>query len=343
MEGSRKRVQMLPQAVTENDPPSLLTNQFDLRFPITVIKFRATQHQRFQHRINYFHGVTPMGESLQSISQSKGGNCHEVKYEPQRDLAGESPSLSHEDKEVHDNSTRSKDITEVDTQSTFSDEGARPPLPPRPRNPELLQSRGTLGGSTRLSRPNLQAVATTAISCTDVHTQSFQDGHRERFVGPTESTSFGKSLRGVGSLRRFKGWTSGENDDSASVRSSAPTVGGGGGGEVESLLGEVLESSRETPSWKLLSARAEASDPFDLVTYEEDPALKNFELEFDELPELDAQGNNEGLDQSLQNLLCFSLSATQSISCRCGRPNENIFSFCPPRESRFTIGMVTTI
>lgn len=237
-----------------------------------------------------------MSKSSQFPSQPKGDNCEESKDEAKRELA--SP-LRHEDHKVHDDSQLRpgpRDISELDFQATIADEGPRPPLPPRPRNPELLHPGGTLHGSTR-SRPNLQSTATTALSCTDVHTQSFQDGFRERNTAATESTTFGRSLRGAGSLRRFKGWTSGEGDDSASVRSFAPTIEGGG--DVESLLGEVLGGPQETP-WKFLSARAEEPDPFDLITFEEDPGLKDFEQEFNELGEVDAEGNNEGLEQSLQ-------------------------------------------
>ena len=238
-----------------------------------------------------------MSESSQSTSQPKGDDCEEDKNEAKNELASSSLQLQHEDHKVHDE-PQSKlgpsDLSKVDFQATLADEGPRPPLPPRPRNPELLHPGGTLKGSIR-SRPKLQSTATTALSCTDVHTQSFHDESRDQITAPTESTIFGRTLRGAGSLRRFKGWTS---DDSASVKSFAPTIEAGG--EVESLLGEVLSDPEETPSWKFLGARAEEPDPFDLITVEQDAVLKGFEQEFDELDDVDTEGNNEGLEQSLQ-------------------------------------------
>lgn len=285
-----------------------------------------------------------MGEPAQSISQSKGDDCEESENGARNDTASGSIVRSDENQSVHEDSwlrPRPEDIPAVDFQATSDDEGPRPPLPPRPKKPELLHPGGILHGPTRSSRPNLQSIATTALSCTDVHTQSFQDGLREKIVAPTDSTTFGKSSRGAGSVRRFKGWTSGEGDDSASVRSFAPTVEAGG--DVESLLGEVLGGPQETPPWKLRSSHVEAPDPFDLITYEDDPGLKDFEREFDELSELDAEGNNEGLEQSLRNfLLVFLLSQNQSTSCHFGRQNESISSFYPPPESLFIIGMVMT-
>lgn len=242
-----------------------------------------------------------MSESAQSTSQSKGDDCAESKdEEAKRDLEGGPLQLRYEDHKVHDD-FQSKSgpgaKLEVDFQATVADEGPRPPLPPRPRNPELLHPGGTPQGQLR-SRPKLQSTATTALSCTDVHTQSFHDGSRDQISASTESTKPGRTLRGAGSLRRFKGWTSGEVDDSASVRSFAPTIEAGG--DVESLLGEILGDHEETPSWKSLNARAEEPDPSDPITFGQDAGLKDFEQEFDELDEVDAQRTNEGLEQSLQ-------------------------------------------
>lgn len=285
-----------------------------------------------------------MGESSPSISQPEGDDCKEIEDGARNEPASGSILRSDENHNVRADSwlrPRPEETSAVDFQATFDDEGPRPPLPPRPKNPELLHPGGTLHGLTRSSRPNLQSIATTALSCTDVHTQSFQDGSREKIAAVTESTTFGKSLRGAGSLRRFKGWTSGEGDDSASVKSFAPTIEAGG--DVESLLGEVLGGPQETPPWKLRSSHVEGPDPFDLITYEDDPGLKDFEQEFDELGELDTEGNNEGLEQSLHKICWFFLlSQNQSTFCHFGRQNENIFSFCPPPGSLFTTGMGMT-
>ena len=241
-----------------------------------------------------------MSESPRSTSQLEGDDFAEDRNETKSDLKADPIQLRHEDHKVPDDSHSKlgpNDTLNIDFQATVDDEGPRPPLPPRPRNPELLHPGGTLQGQIR-SRPKLQSTATTALSCTDVHTQSFHDGSRDRLSALTESTDSSRTLRGAGSLRGFKGWTSGDLDDSASVKSFAPTLEAGG--DVESLLGEILRDPEETPSWKSLSARAEEPDPCDPITFEQDAGLKGFEQEFDELGEVDAKGNNEGLEQSLQ-------------------------------------------
>lgn len=241
-----------------------------------------------------------MSESPQSTSQLEGDQCAEDRNEAKSDRKAGSIQLRHEDHKVPEDSHSKlgpNDKSDVDFQAIIDDEGPRPPLPPRPRNPELLHPGGTLQGQIR-SRPKLQSTATTALSCTDVHTQSFHDGSRDRLSALTESTDSSRTLRGAGSLRGFKAWTSGDIDDSTSVKSFAPTLEAGG--DVESLLGEILRDPEETPSWKSVSAQAEESDPFDPITFEPDAGLKGFEQEFDELGEIDAKENNEGLEQSLQ-------------------------------------------
>lgn len=237
-----------------------------------------------------------MSESPQSTSQLEGDGCAEDKNETKSDLTGGPVRLRREDHKVPDHFQSlpgPSDTSAVDFQATIADEGPRPPLPPRPRNPELLHPGGNLQGQIR-SRPKLQSAATTALSCTDVHTQSFHDGSRDRLPAITESTDSSRTLRGAGSLRGFKGWTSGDIDDSASVQSFAPTIEAGG--DVESLLGEILRDPEEIPSWKSLSARAEEPDPIDPITFEHDAGLKGFEQEFDEIGEVDATGTNEGLE-----------------------------------------------
>ena len=241
-----------------------------------------------------------MSESPQSTSQREGDDCAESKDGAKSDLTGDPIQLRHEEHKVHDDfhsKLGPSDISEVEFQTTIADEGPRPPLPPRPRNPELLHPGGTLPGQIR-SRPKLQSTATTALSCADVHTQSTNNGSRDRLSALTESTDSSRTLRGPGSLRGLKGWTSVDIDDGASVKSFAPTIEGGG--DVESLLGEILRDPEENPSWKSPSARAEESDPFDLITVEEDAGLNGFEQEFGELGEVDAKGTNEGLESSLQ-------------------------------------------
>jgi len=71
------------------------------------------------------------------------------------------------------------------------------------------------------------------------------------------------------------------------------------GGDVESLLGEVLGSSQESPAWKLLSAQIEAQDPFDSISNFDDGVSADFYREFDAIGEVDPDGENEGRNAML--------------------------------------------
>ena len=173
----------------------------------------------------------------------------------------------------------------------------RPPLPPRSTNVKLLREgsynpASSLQKSSEASRPHLQSTATTALSRTDIHTQSYQDGSRETFAASAQTTHPSKMTAAFGSIRRIKGLNDSEGGDSASVRSYAPTLETGG--DVESLLGEVLGVSQESPAWRLRSTQNEAPDPFDFAIYEDDEATVNFYREFDEISEVAADGGNEG-------------------------------------------------
>ena len=188
-------------------------------------------------------------------------------------------------------------MSEVDFQSTISDEGTPPPLPPRPGNLDLLHPGGSLKRPTRQPRPTLQSTPTTALSLTDIHTQSYQDGSRENFAASTESASSCKSIRGLGSIRRFKGKNCSEEGDSTSVRSYAPTLGADG--DVESLLGQILGPSHQSPGWKHLRSQAERPDPFESLSFENGTTATDFDMEFDEVGELDPEGKNEGKSLSI--------------------------------------------
>ena len=184
----------------------------------------------------------------------------------------------------------------VEVQDFASDEEVRPPLPPRPSFHKPPQSTlHSLGSGLKLqksSRPQLQATATTALSLTDIHTQSFQDGSRETFAEQAEPASSGRFLKGPGSIRRSKGHNGSDTADSGSVRSYAPTLEAGG--DIESLLGEVLGASPETPAWRLPGTYVEDSDIFGSLDYEDDDSISGFDNEFDELDELSTNADNEG-------------------------------------------------
>lgn len=229
-------------------------------------------------------------------------------------------------------------ISGIDSHSTVTDEGPRPPLPPRPGNRDFLQPGGSLQRPTRQSRPSLQSSATTALSLADIHTQSYQDGSRETFASSVESTPSGKSVSKFGSIRRFQGRNSSEADDSASIRSYAPTLEVGG--DVESLLGDILGSSQQSPGWKLIGSRVERPDPFDSASYEDDTSITEFESEFDELDSLDSEGKNEGRVIPLSVYSCSTV--IKRNCCHFGDLNKNISSFSLPPANLFTIVTETT-
>ena len=188
-------------------------------------------------------------------------------------------------------------ISQARSKSPETDQAYRPPLPPRPANVNLLREGSyspgiSLQRSGKTSRPHLQSTATTALSRTDIHTQSYQDGSQETFAASAQTTPPSKSIAAFGSIRRIKGFSDSEGGDSASVRSYAPTLETGG--DVESLLGEVLGASQESPAWRLHSTQNEAPDPFDSITYEDDEVTVDFYREFDEISAVAADGENEG-------------------------------------------------
>ncbi|KAM0803512.1 vacuolar fusion protein MON1 [Usnea florida] len=190
----------------------------------------------------------------------------------------------------------SSTIPQIRSQSPETEQDFRPPLPPRPTNVNLPREGSYSPGSSlqklrKASRPHLQSTATVALSRTDIHTQSYQDGSREIFAASTETTPPSKAIATFGSIKRIKGLSDSEGGDSASVRSYAPTLETSG--DVESLLGEVLGASQESPAWRLHSAQNGVPDPFESVTYEDDDATVDFYREFDEIREVDVDGGNE--------------------------------------------------
>ncbi len=191
----------------------------------------------------------------------------------------------------------SSTISQALSQSSETEQDYRPPLPPRPTNVNLLREGSYSPGSSlqrsgKISRPHLQSTATTALSRTDIHIQSYQDGSRETFVASAQTTPPSKATAAFGSIRRIKGLSDSEGGDSASVRSYAPTLETGG--DAESLLGEVLGATQDSPAWRLHTTQSEAPDLFDSISYEDDEATADFYREFDEIGAIAADGENEG-------------------------------------------------
>ena len=181
-------------------------------------------------------------------------------------------------------------------------EESPPPLPPRPRNLSLLGERNNTPGNSlqvpkRSLRPQLQSQATTALSRTDIHTQSHPNGSRDIYANSTSPTPSRISSRFDSPGGRLKGLNGSEGDDSASIISYAPTMGTVG--DAESLLGDVLGGAeQQSPAWRLLSSQTEKANPFNFLPFDDDEPTADFSREFDELGGLDAQGDNEGMSCS---------------------------------------------
>ena len=229
-------------------------------------------------------------------AQSTAAAEESLRKHDKRDFASEAVSAQSDTILSRLSQSRRSSRATLDGRSARYEE-ERPPLPPRPTNLDLLGQ--NIKGSTlqipkRPARPQLQSYATTAVSRTDIETLSFPDGSRETYANSIKS---GKSFRfdsPIGHLRSRNNTSDG--DDSASLKSSAPTTGG----EVESLLGDIIGAGQQSPAWRLLSGHTERSDPFDLLPYDDEEPKADFSREFDELDELDSSGDNEG------NMFCSS-------------------------------------
>ncbi|KAL8686341.1 MAG: hypothetical protein Q9224_005476, partial [Gallowayella concinna] len=174
---------------------------------------------------------------------------------------------------------------EVDDHAS-EEEDKPPPLPPRP----TTVAHHPKAPNVRLVRPRLQATATTAVSRTDIHTQSYQDGSRETFAASKQSSPPSTSWGGWSSIRRLKIQ---EGSESASIKSYAPTLDTGG--DVESLLGGFLGQD-QTSGWNILNGQLEETGLQQVDTSEDDGILYDFEQEFDEVG---ATGSEETSEEEL--------------------------------------------
>lgn len=201
-----------------------------------------------------------------------------------------------------------------------------PPLPPRPSNPSSFETPpSTLLGSLRHSnkslRPQLQSTSTTAVSLTDIHAHTIQNGSQETFASISEREHSKGSPALNNSFGRHHSRSGSEADESGSVKSYVPTIEVHG--DVESLLGDVL-GGEESPAWKLLSSHGEGPDPFDLLEQDEGAITVDFSHEFGELDEVSEDGDNEGIYSliltsntvDVLNVLCLEALITQWRSKR---------------------------
>lgn len=163
---------------------------------------------------------------------------------------------------------------------TPSPEGKRPPLPTRPNTLSLLNDEAASGA------PNLQAEATTAISRTDIGTQSPDGGS----ASPSAYSSLAvrglsRGLKARASLSQLTSPKSSDAGDSASIRSS---VQNGDIGDVEAMFMDFVNTTPAGPA-----------DTTSLLHYPEFPVDdvndEEFLSEFDSIGELDEQAGNEDL------------------------------------------------
>ncbi|KAL9585302.1 MAG: hypothetical protein Q9212_001596 [Teloschistes hypoglaucus] len=173
-----------------------------------------------------------------------------------------------------------------------SEEDRPPPLPPRPKRVEAHRrvSNVVAAGfpaSQYPARPRLQATATTALSRTDIHTQSYQDGSRETYAASKQASPPTRSWGGWGSVRHLKIH---DGDETASIRSSAPTLGTGG--DVESLLGGFLGHDQASSS-NILERQLQEAGLEELDDSKDDEVLEDFDREFDEI----GAGDEKNMDE----------------------------------------------
>lgn len=167
-----------------------------------------------------------------------------------------------------------------------SREGTPPPLPPRPQL-GVPPSRPSTAHSSAPSRPQLLSKATTQVSV--VNTQAW--GNESRDDSSVSPASKQRTFLDA----NLPAHTASDADDSASIRSYAPTTDAGG--DAESILGDVMGPQEKTEQELLLLRTlghrfvdTEAQSMFPV-----DPWLESaFEREFDEVDELNPDGSNEG-------------------------------------------------
>lgn len=202
------------------------------------------------------------------------------------------PGGDNGNKEIHEESGIRHGVETSSDTMEQSRELTPPPLPPRPRL-EVPNGRpptsgaGSLRLSKRASRPQLQSQATTALSLADVHTQSRGESASVHSSPASRAVSRKQSFTHFG---RFIGNSDSGGDDSASLRSYAPTLDVRLDGE--SLLGD-LANAEASPAWRALSAQMECGDPFEALSPDTDLFSLQIQQEFDEIGSVDVDGSNE--------------------------------------------------
>ncbi len=182
------------------------------------------------------------------------------------DADGEIPSILVQDAREENQTRRMEDevheeLPDITTAEPVSSEDSPPPLPPRPKValPDAVRPDGlaAVDNKSSVRRPQLNAQATTtAVSLTDVFGENVSEAKRASPLPSTirsRAASLSDHTKGANDEDRGgDGRLSGEARDSGSVRSYVPTIEASD--DLESLLDDVLHSSRETPAWKRLKS-----------------------------------------------------------------------------------------
>lgn len=164
-----------------------------------------------------------------------------------------------------------------------SQELTPPPLPPRPglNSRQQTSGAGSFRLSKRASRPQLQSHATTAVSLADVHTQSHLDPGSLHSSPVSRAISRKQSFTHLG---RFASNANSDVDDSASLKSFAPTL------EVQLDGGNILEASQ---AWKYLNPQVHNGNEIEPIFVGDEILGEQMQHEFDGLECINQDGSNE--------------------------------------------------
>lgn len=163
-----------------------------------------------------------------------------------------------------------------------------PPLPPRPGLGDRPQTSGagSLRLSKRTSRPQLLSKATTAVSLADVHTQSHLEPGSAQSSPVSRAVSRKQSQTHLG---RFASAANSDADDSASLKSFAPTLDAQLDGD--GIRGDFA-GAETSSAWKALSSHLDTGSAAEPVLAEDDILSVQMQNEFNNL-DLNDDGSNE--------------------------------------------------
>ncbi|PLB41316.1 guanine nucleotide exchange factor MON1 [Aspergillus candidus] len=160
-----------------------------------------------------------------------------------------------------------------------SSEGSPPPLPPRPNTLGLLDEGGaSLRVPRSTTQSNLQSKATTAVSLTDIGSNS---GGKEN----NHAHGLAENLRAKASLSHIASSRASETGDSASIRSSIPHADPG---EADHVFSDFVVSDEPV-------VQQDSSGLLRFPEFQADDVEDGFASEFESVGNVEEDGNNEEL------------------------------------------------